>query len=152
MVAMPIIKKRALTLVFFLMLSYFPEIAPGAERLAVSAAIANIRSGPGKAFDVIWKVEKYYPVIVLEKRDAWYKIQDFEGDKGWLHNSLLDKTETVVVKKNDCNVRSGPGTDFPVVFRAKSGVPFQCLKTKGPWLNIRHADGDDGWIHRSLTW
>lgn len=129
-----------------------PDTASGAERFAVSGAIANIRSGPGTDFDVIWKVERFYPINVLEKKGRWYKFEDFEGDKGWIHNSLLNKTRTIVVKKNNCNVRSGPGTAFPVVFRARQGVPFKCLKTKGAWINIEHADGDAGWIHRSLTW
>ena len=139
-------------LVLFLILMGFPGVAPGAERFAISAPIANIRSGPGTNYDVIWKVEQYYPVIVLEKKDNWCKIQDFEGDKGWIHDSLLDQIKTVVVKKSNCNVRSGPGTDSPVVFRVKQGVPFKCIKNQGAWINIQHADGDTGWIHQSLTW
>lgn len=139
-------------LVFLMALLSFPGLAPGAERYAISAPIANIRSGPGTNFDVIWKVERYYPVLVLERQGNWCKIEDFEGDKGWLHDSLLDRTKTVIVKNNNCNVRSGPGTDFPVVFRAKQGVPFKCLKTQGGWLNIEHADSDTGWIYHTLTW
>lgn len=30
-------------------------------RLAVSANIANIRSGPGTKYDVLWQVEKFSP-------------------------------------------------------------------------------------------
>ena len=131
---------------------YLPAIVSGAERFAVSSPTANIRNGPGTNFDVVWKVEQYYPVMVLEKKDSWSKIQDFEGDMGWLSTSLLDKTSTVVVKSNDANVRSGPGADFPVVFRVNKGVPFKTLQTKEDWINIRHADGDEGWIHRSLIW
>ena len=145
-------EKIILALILCLAAFSLPDMASGAERYAVSGAIANIRSGPGTDFDVIWKVERYYPVAVLEKKGKWYKIEDFEGDKGWVHNSLLNKTKTVVVKKKDCNVRSGPGTDFPVVFQAKQGVPFRCLNSKGPWINIQHDDGDAGWIHSSLTW
>ena len=141
-----------LTLTLALAVFFLPGLVAGAERMAVSSAIANIRNGPGTNFDVIWKVERYYPVVVLEKKGDWYKIQDFEGDTGWLHNSLLDKARTVVVKNDECNVRSGPGTEFPLLFRVKSGVPFKCLKNSGAWINIQHADGDTGWIHGSLTW
>lgn len=144
--------KRRLVFVLLLAIIHAPGLAFGEERLSISATTANIRNGPGTNFEVVWKVEQYYPVIVLEKKESWFKIQDFEGDKGWLHNSLLDKTETVVVKNDNSNVRSGPGTDFPVVFRAQKGVPFKIMKVQGEWLNIRHADGDNGWIHRTLTW
>ena len=145
-------KKKGLAVVLFWVALCLPGALLGAERFAVSAAIANIRSGPGTNFDVVWKVERYYPVLVLEKKGAWYKIEDFEGDKGWLHSSLLDKTTTMVVKKDNCNVRSGPGTNFPVVFRVKNGVPFKRLSSKGAWINIQHADGDTGWIHQTLIW
>ena len=42
-----------------------------AERLAITATEANIRSGPGTGYDILWKVEKYHPIFVLEKSKAW---------------------------------------------------------------------------------
>jgi len=33
-----------------------------------------------------------------------------------------------------------------------SGVPFKVLTRKGNWIQVRHADGDKGWIHKSLVW
>jgi SH3-like domain-containing protein len=38
------------------------------------------------------------------------------------------------------------------VFQAEKGVPFKVLQRKGKWLQIRHADGDKGWIHQKLVW
>lgn len=145
-------RNNKLALVIFLVLSCLPMGALGGERLAVSTPTANIRNGPGTNFDLVWQAEQYYPVTVLEKKDKWYKIQDFEGDIGWLHSSVLDKTATVIVKSDNANVRSGPGTDAPVAFPVNKGVPFKTLQTKGDWINIRHVDGDEGWIHRSLIW
>jgi len=126
--------------------------ARAAERYAVTAATANIRSGPGTSYDILWKVERYYPLLVLEKKGSWYRFKDFEGDQGWIHKSLVGKIRTVVVKADKCNVRSGPGTKYAVVFRVDSGVPFRVLEKKGPWLHVRHADGDQGWIHSTLVW
>lgn len=123
-----------------------------AERYAVTAETANIRSGPGTKYDILWKVERYYPLLVLEKRGVWYRFKDFEGDQGWIHKSLVGKVKTVVVKADKCNVRSGPGTKYGVVFKVDSGVPFKVLGKKGPWLHVRHADGDEGWIHSTLVW
>jgi uncharacterized protein YraI len=40
------------------------------ERLAVVAPVANIRSGPGTQYDILWKVEKYYPLLVIEKSES----------------------------------------------------------------------------------
>jgi len=123
-----------------------------AERMAASGAVANIRSGPGTNYPVLWKIEKYYPIAVFEKKGAWYHFEDFEKDRGWIHRSLLNKTKTVITRKETCNLRSGPGTNHAIVFTVEKGIPFRVIKTSGKWLLVEHADGDRGWIHRSLTW
>ena len=123
-----------------------------AERMSVSADIANIRSGPDTSDAVIWQVEKYHPLNIIQKQGNWYLFEDFEGDRGWIHNSLLSDIKTVIVKNDNCNVRSGPGTDNDIRFTVDKGVPFKVLEEKGDWFHVVHADGDKGWIHRSLVW
>ena len=123
-----------------------------AERLTISAPVANIRSGPGVNHDVLWKVEKYFPILVIEKSGQWYHFEDFEGDKGWVHESLVGKIPAVVTAGETCNIRSGPGTNFSILFSVEKGVPFKVLERKGAWIHIEHADGDKGWIHKSLVW
>lgn len=123
-----------------------------AERLSVTVSKANIRSGPGTQFDVLWNCEKYYPVVVLKKSGDWYRFKDFENDEGWIHNSILDKTPSVITKNDKCNVRSGPGTQFDIIFTVEKGVPFKVIEKKGQWIHIQHADGDQGWIFDTLVW
>ena len=123
-----------------------------AERLTVKAPVANIRSGPGPSYAVLWNAEKYYPIITIEKSGHWYHFRDFEGDEGWIHKSLVGNFPAVITTKPQCNIRSGPGTDFETLFSVESGVPFKVLKRKGDWMFIQHGDGDKGWIHKSSTW
>lgn len=123
-----------------------------AERLAISANVANVRSGPGTQYDIIWKVEKYHPLFIVKKSNEWYQFEDFEGDKGWVHKSLVGKIKTIITKSNISNIRSGPGTQFNVLFTVEKGIPFKVLESQGQWINIQHADGDQGWIHVSLIW
>lgn len=123
-----------------------------AERLAVSASVANIRSGPGTQHDIIWKIEKYHPVFIIHKSDPWYQFKDFEGDQGWIHKSLVGKIKTVITKGDVSNIRSGPGTKYEVLFKVEKGIPFKVLNRKDHWIHIQHADGDEGWIHASLVW
>lgn len=138
-------------LITFLLVILLSGVAQ-AERMAVSAPLANIRSGPGKKYDIIWNMEKYHPVLVLKKSGRWIHFRDFEGDEGWIHVSLLNKAPTVITKKTICNIRSGPGTSFQIVFTVGKAIPFKIIKRKGNWIQIQHADGDTGWIHKSLVW
>ena len=123
-----------------------------ADYVAVKVPIANIRSGPDETKDVLWQVGTHHPLYVIEKKGEWYHFKDFVGDEGWVHNSLVQKMKTVITKKDDCNVRSGPGTDTDIVFTTEKGVPFKVLKTNKKWINVEHADGDQGWVHNSLVW
>lgn len=123
-----------------------------AERLAVSNEIANIRSGPGLKYDILWKVRKYHPLLTLKNSGKWFHFRDFEGDEGWIHRSLVGRIPTVITKSEKCNIREGPGTSSKILSTVGKGIPFKIIKRKGNWLNIQHADGDKGWIHKSLVW
>ena len=137
----------AILLTFFLGVS-----AASAQRMTVDVSTANIRSGPGTNYDVLWKVERYHPIEVIRKSGNWYYFRDFEGDKGWVYDDLVKKVSSVIVIKDKCNVRSGPGTNNDIVFTVERGVPFKVMDRKGNWIRIQHADGDKGWIHKMLVW
>jgi SH3-like domain-containing protein len=143
-------KRKALCLIIAWAL-----LSPGAalaERLAVGAPVGNVRSGPGTRYGVVWQVEQYHPVQVIEKKGNWYRFRDFENDSGWIHKSLLKDIPSVITTGATNNVRSGPGMNHDIVFSVEKGVPFKVLSKEGHWIRIEHADGDGGWIHASLVW
>ncbi len=144
-------KMKPYTTFLTILLILFSSVA-FAERLAVSSDTANIRSGPGTNHDILWKVEKFHPLFILKKTNVWYHFRDFEKDEGWIHESLVNKTPTVITSSDKCNVRSGPGTKNKILFSVDKGIPFKILKKKGTWIRIQHADGDKGWVHKSLVW
>jgi len=124
-----------------------------AERKAIAKNRANIRSGPGTTHEILWQVERYYPIEIIRREGQWFFFRDFEGDTGWVKNTIVNDTLTVITSKGDkVNVRSGPGTNYEKVFMVEKGVPFKVLQKKGNWLQIEHADGDKGWIYRGLVW
>lgn len=123
-----------------------------AQRMAVTAPLANIRGGPGTEYDILWQVEKYFPIEAIRETGPWIFFRDFEGDRAWIHRSLVGAIPSVITSAPTSNVRSGPGTEHDIVLKVEAGVPFRVLKQNGQWLHIEHADGDRGWIHRSLVW
>ena len=145
------LKMKHCALMITILLLLFSSAA-WAERLAVAVSVANVRSGPGKNYDILWEIEKYHPLNVIKKSGQWYHFRDFEGDEGWIYKPLVRNIPSIITKKEDCNIRSGPGTGFEIVFTASKGVPFKVIKRKGNWIHIQHADGDQGWIHNTLVW
>ena len=132
-----------------LLISAVPALA---ERVSVSVPLANIRSGPGTGYPVLWQVERYHPLRVIKTNGPWLYFSDYEGDKGWIHRDIVSDADAVIVTRESVNVRSGPGTDHEIVFTVARGVPFHVLERRGQWIHIRHADGEKGWIHRMLVW
>lgn len=59
--------------------------------------------------------------------------------------------QMVSVSGTTLNMRSGPGTNAPVLWELKKGYPLQVTQRKGNWLQVRDFEGDSGWVARSLT-
>jgi SH3-like domain-containing protein len=144
-----ITKNAFIITILFIIFAY---LACAGERLTVAVPKANIRSGPGTRYDIIWQVYKYYPIKVIKKTGSWYRFVDFEGDKGWIDSSLVRNISSVITTKDKCNVRSGPDKKYRVVFTTEKGVAFKVINRKDNWIHVRHPDGDEGWIFKSLIW
>ena len=59
--------------------------------------------------------------------------------------------QMVSVSGATLNMRSGPGTNAPVLWELKKGYPLQITQRKGNWVQVRDFEGDTGWVARSLT-
>ena len=59
--------------------------------------------------------------------------------------------ERVVITASSLNVRQGPGTDNPVVFSLASGDIVDVLGRASGWVNIRSANGQDGWVSEQFV-
>jgi SH3-like domain-containing protein len=136
------------------MILFFGVAPAWAERMAVSVPEVNMRSGPGMQYDALWKAEQYTPLDVLDKDPTgeWLYFKDFEGTKAWINKSLVGKIDSVITKNDLCNIRKEPTTNADVMFKAERGVPFKVIKRQKDWIQIQHADGDIGWIHKDLVW
>ena len=144
--------KIKIILFSLLLLIMMLETAAAGQRLAVSAPIANIRSGPSSKNTILWKAERNYPILIIEKKGPWYRFKDYENDEGWVHQSLVSGFAAVITRNKKNNIRVGPGKEFEIAFTVGDGIPFKVIAKKGNWIQLEHADGDKGWIHNSLVW
>ena len=51
--------------------------------------LCNIRSGPSTNEKILFTVEKGIPFKMLERKDHWLHVEHSDGDKGWIHDSLI---------------------------------------------------------------
>ncbi len=125
--------------------------AQAAEYLSVAKDGVNLFSGPDSKATVLYQLPAGYPLEVLGKQGHWVKVSDYEGDKGWIQDSLVNKSPHVIVKAKECNVRNGPSTSGKVVGNSVKEVIFVKADQKGDWVKVSHPDLT-GWVHKDLIW
>jgi SH3-like domain-containing protein len=55
------------------------------------------------------------------------------------------------IRQNEANVRSGPGTQYPILWIYKKfGYPVEILRKYQSWYQIRDIEGETGWVYKSL--
>lgn len=59
--------------------------------------------------------------------------------------------KNVSVKKDNVNVRTGPGTNFPVYMELFKGYPLRVIQQKGDWIQVSDFENDKGWIFSKLV-
>ena len=58
----------------------------------------------------------------------------------------------VALKAEETNVRSGPGTRYPIswVYR-RANMPVEVVEEYDYWRKIRDVEGTTGWVHKSMV-
>ena len=137
-----------LTAVLVIMLT---GAAGAAEYVSVVKDGVNLRSGPSTDKEILFQLPAGYPLKVLAREDKWIKVSDYEDDKGWIYAGLVSETPYLIVKADEGNVRSGPGTDYDKIGKVVRDVILKKIDTQGKWLKISHPELT-GWIYSNLVW
>jgi SH3-like domain-containing protein len=111
----------------------------------------NVRTGPGTDHPIKMKVGRNYPLYVINESEGWLHVMDYDGDRGWISSNLATFDNFVITQLPKSNIRKDHGTDSTVAFTAERGVVLRVLKEERGWLNVRHADGDEGWISAKIV-
>lgn len=65
-----------------------------------------------------------------------------------VRGSGLPVPRFVSLKFNKANLRSGPGSEYPVLWQYRQiGLPLLVDAEFGVWRKVRDADGTTGWMH-----
>lgn len=141
--------KKLLFLGLFLLLAV-PCVA---EMISITHQPAELRDRAMVAGStIIRQLPRYTPLKVITASANYYQVADVTGTTGYIHKSLTGKTPAVIVTASLCNVRSGAGTDFDIVFKARNGERYKVLAQEQDWVQIRNKTGQTGWIWQDLVW
>jgi SH3-like domain-containing protein len=93
-----------------------------------------------------------YPVQIVQEFDTWRKIQDVDGDAGWVHQSLLSGDRSVLVGgRLPVALRRKPDDNARVVAQIEPGVLAKFNECEQTWCKVS-VSGYDGWLLKNLLW
>lgn len=65
--------------------------------------------------------------------------------------SQLPVPRFVSLATSEVNFRTGPGLRYPVrLVVRRNGLPVEVIREFDVWRQVRDADGDEGWVHKSM--
>lgn len=153
-------------LVILLVLAIFPAAALAAQQVVVKGSSVHIRSGPGTTYKVTGSAGQGDKFSLLDKSGQWYKVKLTNGSTGWIAGWLADLKGSVstavqpqspaktaapekmqaLVTGSVLNVRTGPGTVYPVAAKMKQGTALEVLGKSGDWYKVRISGTTTGWV------
>jgi len=112
-----------------------------------------VRAGPGMRYPVKWVYQRRgYPLQVIQEFDTWRKVQDIDGDEGWVHQSLLSGNRHVLIEAPDAiTMYKKPSDSSRPVAQAEKGVVAKLNECEDNWCNVS-ASGYDGWVLKTSLW
>ncbi len=157
------LKKKLLTslLSIFILSSFSSANAEESNYANMKASEANLRVGPGLQYDVYFKLSKAdVPLKVVDEFEHWRKVEDFDGDQGWVHKALLNKKRTGVITNVGTttpyvSIYEEPLFDAEILANLESGVIISIEECAESFCLISKEHDDNiyqGWLPKSNIW
>ena len=120
---------------------------------SIASGEAMMRTGPGRNYPGVWLYKRRdLPIRVIQVYPNWRKIEDPDGDQGWMLVTLLSDRRTGIVKPGaPREIHSKPDANAPIRYRAEQGVVGRLEKCDGSWCHI-HIGKREGYIAQSDIW
>ena len=133
-----------------------PGTLPIPRFVAIDRDVANMRSGPGRQYPIIWVYKRAdLPLKVVGENGPWRQVEDMDGTRGWMHVRLLTGRRTAVLKGEPGAVTrslyKGADSTTGVELTAESGVTGRLMACQSLWCELR-IGSRRGWIERRHIW
>jgi SH3-like domain-containing protein len=120
--------------------------------VSLKAAEGNARRGPSLSDRIDWVFRhRDMPLEVTAEFENWRRVEDQDGQGGWIHYSLLSGVRTVVIATDVTDLLSQPDARSEVVARAETGVIARLGECVPDWCRVS-SGGERGWVRKTAIW
>ncbi|GAB3358344.1 hypothetical protein GCM10027395_01170 [Giesbergeria sinuosa] len=129
-----------------------PVQAQAQEFVSVKGHNANVREQPSTKAATLWELSDGYPLQVIQRKDGWVQVKDFEATLGWIYVPRTSKIPHMVITARVANLRAGPSQQHKVVAKLETQEIVKTLKKSSDWVQVERSNGQKGWIAGNLAW
>ena len=120
--------------------------------VSLKAEEGNVRRGPSLSHRIDWVFQRRnMPLQVTGEHGHWRRVEDRDGQGGWVHYSLLSGVRHVIVEADLTPMRTKPSDEAEVNAYAEAGVVARLGKCSLDWCRI-NARGSRGWVEKRVLW
>ena len=122
--------------------------------ISLRAEKARLRTGPGVQYPEEWVyLRKSLPLEVIAEHHTWRKVRDWQGTQGWMHQSLLSGSRTLIVTGTVRTIRNEPDVKARAIARTEPSVIGNILgcPEKTLWCKVE-IGGHTGWLRKLEFW
>jgi SH3-like domain-containing protein len=120
--------------------------------VSLKTSEGNVRRGPSLSHKIDWVYQRRdMPLRITAEFGHWRRVQDRDGQGGWIHYSLLSGNRTVIVDRDLTPLFVKPDADAAVNAYAEAGVVAQLGECLAEWCRIS-AGGERGWVEKAALW
>ncbi len=102
---------------------------------SVSNSVLNVRSGPGTSYSKLNTLYEGEAMKVLETSGGWYRIQTFDGVKGWVAGNLTSAGAKAKVTSSTLNLRKSANASSAKVGQMVKGNVVKVDYVIGNWAH-----------------
>ena len=120
--------------------------------VSLKTSEGRARRGPSRDHRVDWHfTRRDMPLRVTAEFEHWRRVEDAEGQGGWMHHSLLSGVRTALVMTDLSPMRARAYDSAAEVALLERGVIARILECQPEWCRLR-VEGHRGWVQRSALW
>ena len=111
----------------------------------------NVRYGHGKEHAIKYIYRKLnLPVKQIDKKDNWRRIIDLKNNSGWIHDSQLKRSNSIIILEDKILLKNASNFSKPIA-RLEKGRLLIINKCEDEWCNVT-TDDYRGWIKIKNVW
>ncbi|WP_241239873.1 SH3 domain-containing protein [Silicimonas algicola] len=120
--------------------------------VSLKADEGNARRGPSLSHRIDWVfTRRNMPLVVTGEHGHWRRVEDRDGQGGWMHYSLLSGVRHVIVEDDLVALRIKPDPTAQIDARAEAGVIARLGACTLDWCRIV-AGSSKGWVAKTSIW